>query len=324
MKRGGVIIERATVAKPRPKNSATPNLRFDFNAAVRGTRADYPELKKHAMFVDAAGDRWSDIEETLDRLAVDEEDIAAVHKTFKDAKRLKTSFHIAVTRGGVEEPFSVVVFHADKFPLFGRQSGFTDDICSFDHETGHALTPLREGTPAENIADAYAALRHLQRAGNDAEALDYCAWKRAFIFVTTGKTSHLTTFTLDKIICDRKTADFISLDPAEIAAVAKAYAKANTPSKKELEALADDFKSLRKKPLKDAFKRLARITLSANDNSDTFYLGARVLKGALKSGGATVDCEDINLIGHQWDRVREKLDARIAGLPKGHPLKRLP
>lgn len=311
------------MANPRPKTSASPSLRFDFNAAVRGTRADYPELKKHAMFVDAAGDHWNDIEETLDRLAVDEEDIAAVHKTVKDAKRLKTSFHIAVTRGGIEEPLSVVVFHPDKFPLFGKQSGFTDDICSFDHETGHALTPLREGTPAENIADAYAALRHLQRTGNDAEALDYCAWKRAFIFVTTGKTTHLTTFTLDKIICDRNTADFISLDPAETAAIAKAYAKKNTPNKKELEDLAEDFRSLRKKPLKDAFKKLARITLAANDNSDTFYLGARVLKGALKAGGTTVDGEDIHLTGHQWDRLREKLDDRIAALPKNHPLRRL-
>jgi hypothetical protein len=310
------------MAKPRPKNRELPDLRFDFNNAVRGTRKDFPALKKHAMFVDAGNDNWNDIEQTLDDLAVDEDDIASIHKTYKDAKRLKTSFHIAVTRGGVEEPFSVVVFHPDKFPLFGRARGATDDACSFDHEAGHALTPLLEGCHAENIADAYAAVRHLQRT-TDTDALDYCGWKRAFIFVTTGKSSHLTTFTVDKIICDRATADFVSLTPEETAAVAKAYAKKNTPSRKELDDLADEFKSLRKQPLKEQFRRLARITLAAKDDSGTFYLGARVLKGALQPGGNTVDGEDIHLEGREWDRVRDELDHRISGLPKGHPLRRL-
>ena len=310
------------MAKPHPKKTGPTQLRFDFNAAVRDTRADYPELRKHALFIDAAHDKWQDIQDTLDSLAVDEDEIAAVRKTFKDAKRLKTSFHIAVSRDGIDEPLSAVVFHPDKFPLFGKQRGFTDDICSFDHETGHALTPELEGTPAENIADAYAALRHIQRSDGDAEALDYCAWKRAFIFVTKGSSTHLTTFTLDNIICDRKTADFVSLDPAETAAIAKSYAKLNTPTKRELDALTKDFKSLRKLPLKDAFKKLARITLAANDDSSTFYLGARVLQGALKPGGNVVDGEAFELTGHDWDRLRQKLNARIEDLPKKHPLKR--
>lgn len=306
----------------KPHVKARQPLRFDFNAAVRETRRDYPELRRHAIFIDASNDNWQDIENVLDHLTVDEEDIGSVRKTYRDAKRLKTSFHIAVARDTTNVPFSAVVFHPDRSPLFGTKRGATDDAGSFDHETGHALTPNMHGTPAENVADAFAALRHLQRSGGETESLDYCAWKRAFIFVTTGADTHLTTFTVDKILCDRKTADFISLTPAETAAIAKAYAKRNTPSPSELKQLGRDFKPLRKLPLKEAFRKLALITLAADDDSDTFYLGARVLQGALDPKGTLIDGEEIRLQGRAWDRLRRDLDARINSLPKSHPLRR--
>ncbi len=312
------------MAKPHPKkrDPARPALRFDFNAAVRQTRHEYPALRKHAIFINAANDNWQDIEYTLDRLDVDEEDVESLHKTFNDARRLKTSFHVPMTRGGVEETFSAVVFHPDKHPLYGTERGIVDDAATFDHETGHALTPDLHGTPAENVADAYAALRHLQRSGGEAESLEYCSWKRAAVFVTTGVPTHLTTFTVDKILCDRKTADFMTLTPEETAAIAEEYAKLNTPPKKELEALAKNFKPLKRLPLKDAFKKLARITFDADDDSTTFYLGARVLQGALRDEGTVFDGHEIKLEGHQWDRVRRQLDKRLDALPKNHPLRR--
>ena len=311
------------MAKPHPKKRehSRSALRFDFNAAAQQARREYPALRKHAMFIDASNDNWRDIEYTLDHLAVDEEDIESVHKTFNDARRLKTSFHLAVTRGGEEEPFSAVVFHPDRHPLYGTARGAVDDAATFDHETGHALTPELHGNPAENVADAYASLKHLQRSGGEADSLDYCSWKRALVFVTTGIPTHLTTFTVDKILCDRKTADFMSLTPAETAAIAIEYAKHNAPSKKELSALAKDFKPLKNLPLKDAFRKLAQITFAAEDDSDTFYLGARVLQGALQKGGTVYDGQEINLDGPSWDRMRRQLDKRLRDLPKNHPLR---
>jgi hypothetical protein len=311
------------LAKPAPRKSAkrVPNLTFDFNAAVRRAAKDHPELSKNAIFIDAQKDKWERTADILSSVGVDEDDMGDLEKTVRDAKRLKTSFHLALHRDD-KPPLSAVVFHRDRHPLYGDKSGPVDDAGTFDHETGHALTPDLEGTLAENTADAYAALRHLQRSGGDEKSIDYCGWKRAFIFMTTGMTSHLTTFTVDQIICDTKAADFLSLTPEETAAVAKAYASMHTPDKKELTRLKAAFRPLKKLPPQKALKKLARMTLKARKESPEFYLGARVLAGALKEGGVTLDGQDIVLKGGDWHDIRRALAKKAANLPPRHPLRR--
>ncbi|TAL33851.1 MAG: hypothetical protein EPN97_08820 [Alphaproteobacteria bacterium] len=311
------------MAKPAPKKSAkrVPNLKFDFNAAVRRARKDHPELAKNALFIDAQKADWEETADILASVGVDEDDLDDLKKTVRDAKRLKTSFHLALNREDAP-PLSAVVFHADRHPLYGDKNGPIDDAGTFDHETGHALTPEMEGTLAENTADAYAALRHLQRTGGEGKSIDYCGWKRAFIFMTTGAISHLTTFTIDQIICDAKAADFMSMTPEETAAVAKAYAAMHTPEKKELTRLRAAFRPLRKLPPQKALKKLARMTLKAPEDSQEFYLGARVLAGALKEGGVTVDGQDIVLKGSEWNDIQRALDKKTANLPPKHPLRR--
>src|SRR5690606_22567515 len=123
----------------------------------------------------------------------------------------------------------------------------------------------------------------------------YCGWKRAAIFIKSGTISHLTTFTVDKILCDSQTADFMSLSPQETLAVARDYAKKNTPSPEKLKSLSKTFGPLGKMPLQQAFRKLGEITLKADKNSDAFYLGARVLSGALQEGGVTLDGRSIVL-----------------------------
>jgi hypothetical protein len=307
------------VKKPARAGKAR-GLSFDFNAAARRAHRDHPELR-HTLFINAANDDWPDVAGFLLEQDVPEEDIDTLHATFREARKLRTSFHQVVDGGG--HPLGAVVFHPDRHPLYGPERGIVDDAGSFDHETGHALSPDATETPGENLADAYAALRHLQRFGGKAEDIDYCAWKRAMIFMETGSTSHLTTFTIDKIIVDRKSADFMSLTPQETAAIARSYAKKNTPGDKRLRRLRKDFRPLRGLPPKEALRKLARITLKADPESDTFYLGARILSGALRDEGAVIDGREINLKGPAWDDLREKLDARIGELPARHPLRHL-
>lgn len=306
------------MAKDR-KKPALPALRFDFDKAVKQARHDHPQLKKGALYINASNDNWDEIESGLVALSVDEDDIEEIGKGVKEARKLKTSFCQAITLNGKE--VSAVIFFPDKHPLYGPERGPADDTGTFDHETSHALTPGLSGILGENTADAYAALRHLQRFAGEKGDIDYAGWKRAAVFMRTGVTSHLTTFTLDRILCDEKAADFMSLTPAETTAIAQDYAKKHTPDDRKLKRLQNDFRSLKKRPLAETFNKLAAITLKADVKSDTFYLGARVLKGALQEGGAVLDGEHISLKGGKWDNIRRKLDAKIDRLPAKHPLR---
>ena len=137
-----------------------------------------------------------------------------------------------------------------------------------------------------------------------------------------GTTSHLTTLTLDKIVVDAKTVDFMTLTPAETLQVAKDYAKKNTPSAAKLLKLKDQFKPLKGLNPAAAFRKLGKITLKAKNDSNAFYLGARVLQGALREGGITLDGQHINLKSREWNKLREKISARISHLPAKHPLRR--
>jgi hypothetical protein len=293
-------------------------LRFDFNAAARRARRDHPVLE-NTLFIHAGRDDWRDTAAVLANLSVDEEEITALGRTVKEARRVKTSFHQAMEG---KKPAGAIVFHPDRHPLYGARRGAVDDAGTFDHETGHALFPGMEGARSENVADAFAALRHLQRFGGETEDLDYCAWKRAMIFMRSGATSHLTTFTVDKIVLDSRSADFMSLSPQETAAIARAYAKRHTLSEKRLKKLAADFRPLKKLPPKQAFRKLARLTLAAPPDTPTFYLGARILSGALRPEGTVLDGRKIILNGREWDRLRDQLDARLQQLPRRHPLRR--
>lgn len=307
--------------KPARKQGAVSKLAFDFNKAAQKALKDHPQLKNKVLFFDAKNDNWKNTANFLLQKEASDDDVKDLARAVREAKKLKTSFCQALELDNGRQ-LTVMVFHPDKHPLFGTKSEMTDDACTFDHELAHALTPKLEGTPSENAADAYAVLRHLQRRG-DKDDIDYCGWKRAAVFLKTGATSHLTTFTVDEILCDSQTADFLSLSPKETLAIAKDYAKKNTPSPQKLQSLSKTFAPLRKMPLQQAFRKLGDITLKADKDSDAFYLGARVLAGALQEGGITLDGRSIVLKGKEWDDLKKALDGKIAALPASHALRRL-
>ena len=313
-------------AKPKkqPATSAGTSLRFDFNAAAKRAQKDHPELRGNMLFIHAgavAPDAHSD---DLVNQGVDDDEITDVEKMVRDAKRLKTSFHLAVSREGKKKPLGVLVFHPDRHAVFGPKPGAADDFATFDHETGHALLPQFNGTKSENAADGFAALRHFQRFDADARAnLEYAGWKRAAVAMLLGKNSHLTTFTLDKIICDAQTANFSSLTPAQTKKIAAEYAEKCTPSAKRLAKIGHDFAPLKNMKPQEAMEKLAAITLKAKPDSDTFYLGARVLAGAFAKGGIRLNGRKIDLSGAEHAQLRMKLAAKIEKMPKNHQLRKI-
>lgn len=296
-------------------------MRFDFQKAARRAMKDHPALKKSGLFINAANDDYIARAPVFKKLEEDDEAQEDIAKNVKVAKRLKTSFFQAVPIDSKNEILNVV-FHTDKHTLYDPSDKQIDDTGTFDHETGHALSTDAHGTLGENTADAYALLRHLQRYEHRKTNIEFCAWKRAIVFMQAGVTSHLTTFTADKILIDSKTSKFVSLTPQQTIAVAKDYARKNTRNEKQLKALAQAFSPLAKKPLNDAtFKQLAKITLAAPVTSDTFYLGTRILLPPLENGPMMIDGKKVMLTGKDWNSIRQQLLEKCQSLPEKHPLR---
>lgn len=312
-------------APDQPEKTAKdhlPDLRFDFAAAARKAVKDHPEIAKNTVFINAANDDFIASPRVIKALDDDDDAFDELQKTVRTAKRLKTSFSDTIHLDQ-KNFIKSVVFHTEKHPLYDRSNRGIDDVGTFDHETGHVLSPEAQGTAAENIADAYAVIRHFQRFDGQETDIAYAGFKRSLQFILHGKTSHVTTFTVDKIITDRETANFVSLTPAQTAAIAKDYAQQNTRDEKHLRVLARAFRAARdKKPTEETLRRIAAITLRADPHSDVFYLGARALMLPLHEGKAQYEGRNIVLRDKAfWDIARQKMDAKMAALPAAHPLR---
>lgn len=315
--------QKKTARGPAPgKDAPISWIRFDFRAAARKAVKDHPEIKKNTVFVDAANDDYIAAPRVLAALEDDDDAREELEQTVRTAKRLKTSFSDTIALDS-KRSLKSVVFHQDRHPLYDATNRAIDDIGTFDHETGHVLSPETEGTLSESTADAYAVIRHTQRFDGVETGIAYTSWKRTLQFILAGKTSHLTTFTVDKILMDRDSADFVSLTPAQTAKIAKEYARLHTPDEERLKKLARAFRSARdKKPNEETFRRIAGITLRADARSDTFYLGARALLGPLENGNKIVyNGKTLSLKNGDWERIKSALERKIATLPANHPLK---
>lgn len=309
------------LAKPARKKSIPAPLSFDFNKVARQALRDHPELKKDILFVDAENDNYLATSSTLIKLDDDDDAKDELVQTVRHAKRLRTSFAQAIMIDE-KKTINAVVFHPDRHTLFDPHNRDIDSIGTMDHELGHLLSPNAERTHGENVADAYAILRHLQRFDGQQTHADYAAWKRAMVFISGGHTSHLTTFTLDRILIDSQSADFVSLTPAQTVAIAREYARKHTPSQERLSKLSADFHSARSKNINaNFFREVARITLAADPSTDTFYMGARALIPVLAASSVTLNGRNIYLRGPEWTRLQAQLVAKIATLPSSHPMK---
>lgn len=299
-----------TRKKPQQKPAAPP-LRFDFAKAARKAAQDHPALRKSGLFINAANDDYIGSSRVFRQIDEDDEAFEDIKKNVRLARKLKSSFHQAIPIDSKNYIYNVV-FYPDKHPLFDPADKDIDYAGTFDHETAHALHPDANGIDGENTADAYAVLRHLQRYKGQKTGIDFSAWKRAMVFVQTGISSHLTTFTIDKILLDGKTTDFCSLSPAETSAIARNYARKHTPSAERLGKLSRDFNKLKGKPFDEkTMRKLADITLKAAPESDTFYLGNRILQPLLGGAAINIDGKTVQLKEAECQRIRAALNKKM-------------
>lgn len=318
MKESYVLTRKTSQRKP-----AKNTLRFDFAKVARKVAKDHPELKKSGLFVDAANDDYIGSRHVFKKLEEDDEAMEDIQKNTRLARKLKSSFHQAIPIDSKNYIYNIV-FYPDKYPLYDPADKTIDAIGTIDHETGHALHPDANGIDGENTSDAYAVLRHLQRYKGEDTNIDYAAWKRALVFMQSGITTHITTFTIDRILLDSKSKDFCRLTPAETSAIARDYARKHTPTKARVSKLAQDFKAVQGHTYdEEMMRKIADITLKAAPGSDTFYIGHRVLQPLLDGAAIKIDGKTVQLKDKKWEDIRRALNKKAAQAPK-HITRRSP
>lgn len=306
------VLSRKT---PQRKPAKKP-LRFDFAKVARKAGKDHPALAKSGLFVDAANDDYIGSPRVFRMLEEDDDAMDDIQKNTRLARKLKSSFHQAIPIDSKNYIYNIV-FYPDKYPLYDPADKTIDAIGTIDHETAHALHPDANGIDGENTADAYAVLRHLQRYKDEKTNIDYAAWKRALVFMQSGITTHITTFTIDKILLDSKSRDFCSLSPAETSAIARDYARKHTPAQNRVSKLSQDFKAVKGHRFDEKMMRkIADITLKAAPGSDTFYIGNRVLQPLLAGAAIKIDGKTVQLKDTSWENIRRALQKKATLAPK--------
>ena len=182
------------------------------------------------------------------------------------------------------------------------------------HETGHALIPC-DPLSAEFAADAYAALRLLQRFGDEARPfLSMLSWARAVGSVFNG-ADHLTTTVLDKIIADSALhKNFSGLSPDATITLAKTYARDWKPAGTIIIEAENTLVQARDGKI---FKPdlLAATCLSSPVNDFTFYIATRIIKPYLDMDEVVCNGDAACLTGKQKDDYRAVIaDRMLAGI----------
>lgn len=230
---------------------------FDFRKAAEQARRDYPRETRNISFISGddphAADEIGAVMRNMDPefLAWSYEgrpmdEAVATHVEFVLASGA-ISFKDPVTgKGGLYVDTSM-----ERLNMAGNPEG--QKHFTFNHELAHLVLPLglpsaffRElrqlpkeealmnmklyATRCENMCDTFAAIKTAAEGNLTPAELGKISLQRAFQAVAGDDTEHLSTLSLDRISLDIEKGKFISLTPAEIAAIAQKHGREFAPS----------------------------------------------------------------------------------------------
>lgn len=189
-------------------------------------------------------------------------------------------------------------------------------LFSLYHETGHALLGISDnedgGARLECEADAYAAMKILQRFGAAViPFLSQVSWSRAFR-AAASDMEHLSTVVLDKIIADSREQNFTAFSNEEMMSRARGYARDWGADGATLAAAQP---VLVPKEESIDFYALAERTLTSS-NVLAFYAGAKVLQPFLTPQGLEMNGRE----QHMPEDVQKQIAAAIEKRFKGETL----
>jgi len=158
-----------------------------------------------------------------------------------------------------------------------------DAVTTFDHEIGHLV--VKNGFSdnyhlAECAADAYAALRHVQRYGMDTDFLEY--YDRSYNVIQELIPIHYTNAVLQKALRLAEERDISRLSLRETAELAATIAKECRLYKKTLEKLSGAFRSARDVFEKSGWnervlRECVKVMRENKDDPDVYRAGKSVL-----------------------------------------------
>jgi len=290
-------------------------LRDVFNREVATAIADFPELKGRFVFINIPDDQTiASIEQGRTLLAAPEQFNYVAAQIAGSAKASGTSLATKVKAANLD----VLAFMPLPYSIFaGRdQSGEMEAVAEFNHELGHLVVDgafsAADTCYKETAADVFAALRHIQRYGDDSRATSKAGWYRAFDFIMTGDAGHFSTFGLDALAAlQADGTNIAALTPSQTAALAKTIADDHAPDADAQARLTAAFKPAREvmqesREVQTCLKEIARLSLETEEE-DTFRTGERALRHFLNGQVPTMP-----LTGHEWDDIRKKIAARKA------------
>jgi hypothetical protein len=298
------------------KSPPVPQPSFNFQDAVYEAYAMHPHIAGRVFFFEGTTNTIHHPAPQMAQWAAglanaDYSISAEIHKHGKD--------RMSVAAGASSSPgLRYILFYEDN-PLeqiYGKKIPASQrHYFTFDHELGHTI--VRPGS--ERAADAYAALRHLQRFGADTESLRSIALFRALGAAGNSNDDscidHYTAPVLQAVIKTAARQDVTRLTPLETVRLAEKIV-AQTPMK-PVSALRKDFQAAFA-PYQavdaDAETRvrgLARAVMETQD-AEVFNCGSLVLQGLLK--GKIVhkanDNETLALDGREWSMLRARFNKK--------------
>lgn len=325
--------------RQRPPLPYEGSLKDVFNAAVKEAVQQYPELKGTFLFVNAGEMTMNHDLDPRKTALRSEEDIQQFAKQMVREAEGGSAFATKIERAGLH----VMTYNPLPFRLFTTkdQPYEMEAMATFYHELGHLVAPGAFGSPteglAENVADVFAILRHIQKYGDDSKAIEMGSWARAWRFVLEGQGDHFTTLSIDAMPKLLEKLDVQALTPTESTALAARIALQNTPHIEVMATVAHNFRDVKRMiaqtgDVEAGLKVLAEITLdddhARRETYFTFRIGSSALQRFLdgKVGfdietqkllfGKQVsrDTSPLKLEGKYWDEVRERVAERRAQL----------
>lgn len=308
------------------------NDNFDFPALAAEIRRDFPLVADKVFFVDIFkkehidGHRGADARR--DRLLKHSPQFS------RQLESRMALYHAEKNSAVLPAPegcaFVLLYTGPDAISMTGLQSGLCQNLTFIvDHEIGHLVTAYgmprhASRTLHECSADAYAALRQLQRFENGMQGVEKLRLRRAQRLVSLEgmrHASHFTSFTLEKLIELTPHLPLGQLSAQQTAELAARIAIAHTPNdqivKNIVEAFAPFHTALAAQPDDDTPYRILAQTVTETKEWEVFKWGAPVLRGYMdgtledmRNGEKLVRVNKAPLEGPGWNRVRSALAAR--------------
>jgi hypothetical protein len=204
--------------------------------------------------------------------------------------------------------------------LMGKEASVDIELLNtFDHEIGHAATRDGFGGSAganirEATADAYAAIRHIQRFGVDGWLKNLPETRAAELVFRPDRADHFTSPVIEAVIEAAKTFDFKALTPQQTAVAANNFAVSYSPHPRLLMEAQEAFRHINGK-LGDVAKgnlgpvRDLALAVLSTDSAVVFKWGAVALR-AFMDGKILVDGVHIRTREKYWDDIRTALARR--------------